>query len=1572
MTFQSKKIDPANASEASRSRVLLNDKSVDGKKVSVSKLMNDLWQIALSDDELLLLVSGREASSSLPHVWIFDVASLAAGIEHNPIAAIKVSDDSSASILQISIRPMPEPVNESDIASALAVLTDNTLVHFSLNKQAGILATIPGSQGNVTAVSWSRKGKQFVVGDKSGRLICFEPNGMKMKRVVISPGSDSSVCDLLWLDNYNFAVAYSNSSSPQPQIMLVNSKIDPPVFTDFGDICFGQDDEHPKQYFLWHIHEWKVVLALSQTALDGAILSYNQQSQSWQLLNVDECARLQFSFEPPLAYPCGVALSLSPDHPPVLPDNEQDNTQDSKAPASPMLLVASSSGEITSFSIGNFTADAVNLSKSPTTLPAPKAQAMPKTPEVKQQTVPNVVISSSNQGIFGKVTPLSQPPVAAVATEPVKPVLPTASVQKPVVQVAPPAQPTPAAVNVVGDQKQTVPVPVSSPVVKPVVQQPQHSKQKDTGVIERELDEFVAAKLQEEIESVNELYAVWCQTVKPLLNKEAAFQSQAEADRKHFNTVLAEVQAKLDGYRSALADLEGGFKLLSARIVDSLSRAQEVKMQISAPVPEASPARNRFSRYSALSPRTMPTASPIQRAVSPDIRNRLKQSSDSVTTQLFASCGQQLSRLREMNKTLDSVYDALVSKKMTSEFDEGDGSSHQQVKNIYEAAYGLQKAVHLQKLFVAELHKKMNKLKHQMVVDANKDPSRPVVHNAVVTSFVGTLPNQGRINAKLSHCLRNNHRMSCIEVAPQTDISGFGKKLPKSVFKKQDTGTVVSQMPPATPLSSAHPQSNLLQTAPVGSRPPQQTLQPNVANVSFGQLPSHQSLSSAFPPKSQGVAAPVTSFSTPITQTVMAKEPPAVVGKQSPQTTPVSATNQPVANLFATPSISNAHLIGPPSQVKPQSVTVPSPQVSFVQSSPSIPVSSGPVPNKSIIASSESKPSAASSLFPTSSSATTGSSFGFGALATTPANKASGGSSLSALLGDDDGAVKPTFTTPSNIATASFGSLTTPSMTGALTSVTSSSTLFSSPSLTSVSASPIVSTSSSLGTAGSLFKAPLPTTSVPASVPGSTFGLLTTSQPKPVIAFGQPTAASTTAAISSSASSVSNSSSSSSSLFPTTQPSSSIAVSGSSQKPLFGTVSSSSKPEPQVVAKATTVLSTTSAASAPTGFSFAVPSTAAAPAAVTTRPATSTTAISSPFSFAAPSSISTAVTTAAPTTTTSNATGSSSFSFAAPSTVSSTVTTTATATSSTAGSSPFSFAAPSSKPTSTTTAAPSSSSAFGFAAPQSAVTSTAGKPSVTGSSGFSFASPPSTTNTSAVTTVATSTGFSFAAPSSSSAPTTTSSGFSFAAPSVAPTSSTVTTATSSAFSFAAPPNATSSSATGTSGFSFAAPSPSSSTPPTTSTGTSLFGQLSTSSSFGQQSQESKPLFGQASAQQPVASGSESGALFGGLFSKSMGDLGQSNSGKPASSGPFGSFGTSSVSTVQQTAAANTSMFAQTPSSSSGFSFGGQQPTSTQPSSGLFSQSAFGQAPTTPASSAATFGNNPASSGMFFYLLEPFV
>ena len=72
---------------------------------------------------------------------------------------------------------------------------------------------------NVTSVSWSARGKQLVLGVKTGEIIQYTPEG-DVKAVLPPPESDRPlyVEDVQWLENHVFLVTYNTcSSTPEPE-----------------------------------------------------------------------------------------------------------------------------------------------------------------------------------------------------------------------------------------------------------------------------------------------------------------------------------------------------------------------------------------------------------------------------------------------------------------------------------------------------------------------------------------------------------------------------------------------------------------------------------------------------------------------------------------------------------------------------------------------------------------------------------------------------------------------------------------------------------------------------------------------------------------------------------------------------------------------------------------------------------------------------------------------------------------------------------------------------------------------------------------------------------------------------------------------------------------------------------------------------------------------------------------------------------------------------------------------------------------------------------------------------------
>ena len=219
----------------------------------------------------------------------------------------------------------------------VAVLRDGSLGLFEIKEGNQTTVSGLGKDAAAVSVSWSPKGKQFVVGRPGGSLVQYKPD-LTVARTIPGPKGQPYVCQrVVWLSTFVFAVSYMKPGDTQPTLAIVHApKAGDPVFTDYGDVCGGFSDQRVPFYHLWAVLEWKMLLVASNTGPEVALISCQSEDEAtgWLQMVLDETGRA----EVPLvgadeAYPVGLVVLTC--------------TQ------VPVLVVLSTLGSLVSFRISN-------------------------------------------------------------------------------------------------------------------------------------------------------------------------------------------------------------------------------------------------------------------------------------------------------------------------------------------------------------------------------------------------------------------------------------------------------------------------------------------------------------------------------------------------------------------------------------------------------------------------------------------------------------------------------------------------------------------------------------------------------------------------------------------------------------------------------------------------------------------------------------------------------------------------------------------------------------------------------------------------------------------------------------------------------------------------------------------------------------------------------------------------------------------------------------------------------------------------------------------------------------------
>ncbi|KAI6202741.1 hypothetical protein M3Y94_00475700 [Aphelenchoides besseyi] len=207
-----------------------------------------------------------------------------------------------------------------------------------------------------TCMSWSRKGKQLMVGDASGRLHQLKPE-LQSVRVVPAPeqlpgiGLPVSCAGLFWVSTTDWLVAYRENADPTKLTLsfLTVKKNQPPSWTFYGDVTFQRPNAPPYDTGLHFVPlmEWNMVFIYAHRSPDVVVLG--QRNGVWINFVME-----RFNITMPLtqqkgdSQPIGCALDFTLQSNVVL---ERTNPEAPVLSPQPMIYVLSSTGLLLSYHV---------------------------------------------------------------------------------------------------------------------------------------------------------------------------------------------------------------------------------------------------------------------------------------------------------------------------------------------------------------------------------------------------------------------------------------------------------------------------------------------------------------------------------------------------------------------------------------------------------------------------------------------------------------------------------------------------------------------------------------------------------------------------------------------------------------------------------------------------------------------------------------------------------------------------------------------------------------------------------------------------------------------------------------------------------------------------------------------------------------------------------------------------------------------------------------------------------------------------------------------------------------------
>ncbi|KDN48832.1 hypothetical protein RSAG8_02819, partial [Rhizoctonia solani AG-8 WAC10335] len=230
----------------------------------------------------------------------------------------------------------------------------------------------------LTSISWSVRGKQIVVGTRSGELVQFTPEGER-KQTIPSPPSLSSpqpVMSVLWLENTVFHVVYGNPnfgpSDPTHEYevynILFDSKANSANYVKFIDpsppygVLSRLSCRHYARLVGWEPAKHLIFVADGPSTDVGAIACLNSSETEgkpspWVTLELDETSRISLPMDDEMNETSIMGFDL--DLTSTEPVNNSQEAGDGAAPSppSPILHLYTSAGLVISYHVLNSRGD---------------------------------------------------------------------------------------------------------------------------------------------------------------------------------------------------------------------------------------------------------------------------------------------------------------------------------------------------------------------------------------------------------------------------------------------------------------------------------------------------------------------------------------------------------------------------------------------------------------------------------------------------------------------------------------------------------------------------------------------------------------------------------------------------------------------------------------------------------------------------------------------------------------------------------------------------------------------------------------------------------------------------------------------------------------------------------------------------------------------------------------------------------------------------------------------------------------------------------------------------------------
>ncbi|XP_044180329.1 nuclear pore complex protein Nup214-like isoform X4 [Acropora millepora] len=318
--------------------------------------------VCLSGNDLTLSVCYTKENATV--MAFFDVPTLGSSdLSGAKFGEINLSKDAEA-VVNVAWNPGFLGLFATCLSSGSVIVMELT------ETEIKTLASLPADH-KASAICWSPKGKQLVVGHSNGKIVQYSQT-LEAKREIECPEIFSDdphfVTDVLWISTYLFAVAYSSfEEGDSPKFLLISTSNNGQlVITNFDDIYFAMSDDRKPAFYMKNISQWSIVVSAFSNGLEAAVVGKygGEEVTTWEKWSFEEDARpsMPLTSNNDESFPMGLAINFNSTRPFV--KGEQ------KLPPAPILMILSTDGVLVPFYVLNQTPNTKHdIVKPPEPLP---------------------------------------------------------------------------------------------------------------------------------------------------------------------------------------------------------------------------------------------------------------------------------------------------------------------------------------------------------------------------------------------------------------------------------------------------------------------------------------------------------------------------------------------------------------------------------------------------------------------------------------------------------------------------------------------------------------------------------------------------------------------------------------------------------------------------------------------------------------------------------------------------------------------------------------------------------------------------------------------------------------------------------------------------------------------------------------------------------------------------------------------------------------------------------------------------------------------------------------------------